>query len=74
MNFFNDIGRGFQDFGNTINNEVIKPATVALNPNQNSFTNTFDPHKGIFKMTFDPSKNGVNNNFKIAFDNLESQF
>jgi len=25
MNFFNDIGRGFQDFGNTINNEVIKP-------------------------------------------------
>lgn len=25
MNFFRDIGRGFQDLGNTINNEVIKP-------------------------------------------------
>ena len=25
-------------------------------------------------MTFDPNKNGVNNNFKIGLDNLESQF
>ena len=35
MNFFNDIGRAFQNAGNTINNEVIKPTTVTLNPNQN---------------------------------------
>ena len=25
MNFFNDIGRGFQDLGNKINNDVIQP-------------------------------------------------
>ena len=31
MNFFNDIGRGFQDFGNAINNEVIKPAEIKIN-------------------------------------------
>ena len=33
MNFFNDIGRGFQDFGNAINNEVIKPAEKNLRSN-----------------------------------------
>ena len=31
MNFFNDIGRGFQDFGNIINNEVIQPAETSIN-------------------------------------------
>ena len=31
MNFFNDLGRGFQDFGNAINNEVIKPAEIKIN-------------------------------------------
>ena len=33
MNFFNDIGRAFQSAGQTINNEVIKPAENTLNPN-----------------------------------------
>ena len=61
MGFFDDIGRSFQDFGNTINNEVIKPAETTINnelykpaiitldPNKNGFTNTFDPNKGILK-------------------------
>jgi hypothetical protein len=31
MNFFNDMGRTFQDIGNTINNEVIKPAENTIN-------------------------------------------
>ena len=71
MNFFNSIERGFQDFGNVINNEVIQPAGDALDPtkngfidafdpNKNGFTNTFDPHKGNFNMRFDPNKNGFN--------------
>ena len=68
MNFFNDIGRGFQDFGNTINNEVIKPATITLDPNQNGFTNTFHPNKTNFKMTFDPNKNGLKDVPKIITD------
>jgi hypothetical protein len=34
MNFFNDIGRGFQDFGNAINNEVIKPVGNELSKAQ----------------------------------------
>ena len=50
MNFFNDIGRGFQDFGNQINNEVIKPAENTLDPTKNGFTNALDPTKnGISK-------------------------
>ena len=66
MNFFNSIERGFQDFGNIINNEVIQPAGDALDPTKNGFIhtfdlstngfiNTFDPHKGKFNMRFDPN-------------------
>ena len=73
MNFFNDIGRAFQTAGEAINNEVVKPSIITLDPKNTGFTNTFDPHKSNFKMTFDPNQNGVNNNFKIALDKLENK-
>ena len=72
MNFFNDIGRAFQSAGQTINNEVIKPAENTLNPKNTGFTNTFAPHKGNFKMSFDPNKNGVNNSLADAILKLEN--
>ena len=59
MNFFNDIGRGFQDFGNQINNEVIKPAGNTLDPSKNGFTNALDPTKNGFTTALDPTKNGL---------------
>ena len=59
MNFFNDIGRGFQDFGNQINNEVIKPAENTLDSTKNGFTNAFDPTKNGFTTALDPTKNGI---------------
>ena len=34
MGFFDDIGRAFQDFGNQVNNEVIKPAGTELSKAQ----------------------------------------
>ena len=71
MNFFNDIGRAFQSAGQTINNEVIKPAENTLNPKNTGLVNAFDPNKASFTNAFsnlDPKKNGL----KIALDNLEN--
>ena len=45
----------------TINNQVIKPATITLDPNKNGFTNVFS--------NLDPKTNGL----KIALNNLETQ-
>ena len=71
MNFFNDIGRAFQSAGQTINNEVIKPAENTLNPKNTGMINALDPNKNGFTNAFsnlDPKKNGL----KIALDNLEN--
>ena len=76
MGLFDDIGRAFQDFGNQVNNEVIQPAQITLDPAKNGVTSTFtgafdpnkngtvdffDPNKGKFNSAFDPNKNGFNN-------------
>ena len=60
MNFFNDIGRGFQDFGNIINNEVIQPAEITINKEIiKPAGNAFNPN--TLKNAFDPTQNGFIN-------------
>ena len=85
MGFFDDIGRAFQDFGNQVNNEVIQPAQITLDPAKNGVSSTFtgafdpnkngtvdffDPNKGKFNSAFDPKKNGVAD----AFDPTKNGF
>jgi hypothetical protein len=48
MGFFDDIGRAFQDAGNAINNEVIQPAQITLDPAKNGVADSFDPTKNGF--------------------------
>ena len=80
MNFLNDLGRVFQSAGQTINDEIIKPAEATLNPKNTGQINAFDPNKASFNNAFDPNKNGFTNAFnpnknglKVALDNLETQ-
>jgi len=64
MNFFNDIGRGFQDFGNIINNEVIQPAETSINKEIIKPTET-SINKEIIKaaqINFDRLKNDLSPN------------
>ena len=58
-----DIENAFIDFGNAVNNEVIKPAQNALDPNQNGVSNVFDPNKNGVVDFFDPNKGNFNNAF-----------
>jgi hypothetical protein len=79
MNFFNDIGRGFQDFGNQINNEVIKPAENTLDPTKNGISQTILDNPIIKQITNDPiikttvQKTNINN-FNNALSELHSIF
>ena len=63
MGLFDDIGRAFQDFGNQVNNEVIQPAQITLDPSKNGTVDFFDPNKGKFNSAFNPNKNGVSDAF-----------
>jgi hypothetical protein len=79
MNFFNDIGRGFQDFGNQINNEVIKPAENTLDPTKNGISQTILKDPIIKQITNDPIikttiQNTNINNFNNALSQLHSIF
>jgi hypothetical protein len=79
MNFFNDIGRGFQDFGNVINNEVIKPAENTLDPTKNGISQTILDNPIIKQITNDPiikttvQKTNITN-FNNALSELHSIF
>ena len=87
MGFFDDIGRAFQDAGNAINNDIIQPAQITLDPAKNGVTSTFtgafdpnkngtvdffDPNKGNFNNAFDPNKNGVANAFDPNKNGIET--
>ena len=54
MDFLNSIGNSFQDFGNQINNEVIKPAENTLDPTKNGISQTILNDPNIKKITNDP--------------------
>jgi hypothetical protein len=67
MNFFNDIGKGFQDFGNTINNDVIQPviSQTINDPNIQKITN--DP---IIKTTIQNTNISNLNNTISQLNNI----
>ena len=48
MGFFDDIGKAFENFGNQVNNEVIQPAQITLDPAKNGVADSFDPTKNGF--------------------------
>ena len=77
MDFFNDIGRSFNNSIDNSNREIER----ALNPNSNGLTQSIDNSNKVFENSFDPQKNNVTNTFtnvgtgmRGAFNTIDQTF
>ena len=77
MDFFNDIGRSFNNSIDNSNREIEH----ALNPNSNGLTVSIDNSNKVFENAFDPNKNNVTNTFtnvgtgmRGAFNTIDQTF